>query len=95
MVVGRVCFHIENAGMGGMGWGGKERDVMGWEWGWGEVRHVEKKLENKASSASLWFPFGWAACGTLWVPVCAPFYHLGVWGVLVPSWAKAPKRYGN
>ena len=37
MVLVRVCFHIENAGMGGMGWDGKGRDVMGlgWEWGWG------------------------------------------------------------
>ena len=42
MVLRRVYFHIENAGMGGMGWDGKGRDVMGWEWGWGEVRHVEK-----------------------------------------------------
>ena len=40
MVIGRVCFHIENAGMGGMGWDGKGRDVMGWEWGWGEVCHA-------------------------------------------------------
>ena len=45
MVLGRVCFHIQNAGMGGMGWNGKGRDVMGWEWGWGEVHHVEKVVK--------------------------------------------------
>ena len=100
MVLGRVCFHIENAGMGGMGWDGKGRDVMGWEWGWGEVRHVEKVgkikrlLPTNHPQASLWRPFGFcgAACGTLGAPVCAPFYHLGV---LVPSWAKLQKKYGN
>ena len=29
---------------GWVGWDGMGRggDVMGWEWGWGEVRHVEK-----------------------------------------------------
>ena len=85
MVLGRVCFHIENAGMGGMGWAGKGRDVMGWEWGWGEVRHVEKVgkikclLPTNHPQVSLWRPFGFcgAACGTLGAPVCAPFYHLG------------------
>ena len=100
MAFGRVCFHIENAGMGGMGWDGKGREVMGWEWGWGEVRHVEKVgkikrlLPTNHPQASLWRPFGFcgAACGTLGAPVCAPFI---TWGVLVPSWAKAPKRYEN
>ena len=29
MVLGRVCFHIENAGMGGMGWEGKGCHGMG------------------------------------------------------------------
>ena len=83
-VLGGVCFHIENVGMGGMGWDGKGRDVMGWEWGWGEVRHVEKVrkvkrlLPTNHPQASLWRPFGFcgAACGTLGAPVCAPFYHL-------------------
>ena len=43
MVLARVYFHIENAGMGGMGWGwdGKGRDVMGWE-RVGAGYHVEK-----------------------------------------------------
>ena len=85
MVLGRVCFHIENAGMGGMGWDGKGRDVMGWEWGWGEVRHVEKVgkikrlLPTNHPQASLWRPFGFggAARGTLGAPVCTLFYHLG------------------
>ena len=82
MVLGRVCFHIENAGMGWMGWDGKGRDVMGWEWGWGEVHHVEKvgKIKRLVPTnhpqASLWRPFGFcgAACGTLGAPVCVPFY---------------------
>ena len=85
MVLERVCFHIENAGMGAMGWDGKGREVMGWEWGWGEVRHVEKVrrikclLPTNQPQASLWRPFGFCgiACGTLGAPVCAPFYHFG------------------
>ena len=87
---------IENAGMGGMGWDGKGRDVMGWEWGWGEVRHVEKVgnikrlLPTNHPQASLWRPFGFggAACGTLGAPVCAPFYHLGGAGAFLGQSSK-------
>ena len=96
MVLGRVCFHIENAGMGGMGWGhGKGRDVMGWEWGWGEVRHVGKGRKIQITSRY--------HCGALLVSakqLVAPLRLLFAvlfmtWGVLVPSWAKAPKKYEN
>ena len=62
---------------GGVGWDGKGREgmswAMGWEWGWGEARHVEKVgktnrlLPTNHAQASLWRPFGFggAACGTL------------------------------
>ena len=100
MVLGRVCFHIENAGMGGMGWDGKGRDVMGWEWGWGEVRHVEmlekynvfyQQITPRHHCGALL-----ASAGQLVAPLGLLFALLFItWGVLVPSWAKAPKRYEN
>ena len=104
MVLGRVCFHIENAGMGAMGWDGKGRNVMGWEWCWGEVHHVEKVgkikrlLPTNHLHASLWHPFGFGgpACGTLGAPVCAPFYHLGGAGAFLgQSSKKIRKSNGN
>ena len=100
MVLGRVCFHIENAGMGGMGWDGKGRDVMGWEWGWGEVRHVEKvgKIKLLAPINHPRHHCGalLASAGQLVAPLGLLFALLFItWGVLVPSWAKAPKRYEN
>ena len=88
---------------GGMGWDRKGRDVMGWEWGWGEVRHVEKvgKIKRLVPTnhpqASLWRTFGFcrAACGTLWAPVCA-LYHLGGAGdFLGQSSKKIRKLNGN
>ena len=102
-VLGRVCFHIENAGMGGMGWDGKGRDVMGWEWGWGKVRHVEKvgKIKRLAPTndpqASLWHPFGscGAACGTRAAPVCVPFYHLGGAGAFFGQSSKKIRTLGE
>ena len=87
-------------GWDGMGWEGKGRDVMGREWGWGEVRHVEK-LEKASvlyqqiiprhhSGALL------ASAGQLVAPLGLLFAVLFITsGVLVPSWAKAPKRYEN
>ena len=75
---------------------------MSWDGsGVGAGYHVEKQekinrlLPKIHTRTSLWLPFGFggAACGTLGAPVCVPFCHLG--GVLVPSGAKAPKRYGN
>ena len=100
MVLGRVCFHIENAGMGGMGWDGKGRDVMGWEWGWGEVRHVEKvgKIKRLYEQITPGHHCGalLASAGQLVAPLGLLFALLFItWGVLVPSWAKAPKRYEN
>ena len=98
MVLGRVCFHIENVGMGGMGWEGEGCHGMGVGLGrgtpCGKVGKIKRLLPTNHPQASLWRPFGFcgAACGTLGAPVCAPFYHLGV---LVPSWAKAPKKYEN
>ena len=100
MVLGRVCFHIENAGMGGMGWDGKGRDVMGWEWGWGEVQRAKKIgkitcfLPTNHSQASLWRPFGFcgAACGTLGAPVCAPFYHFGGAGAFLGRRSKKKQK---
>ena len=97
MVLGRVYFHIENAGMGGMGWGwdGKGRDVMGWEW-----YHVEKyEKQNRLfpeihTRASLWLPFGFGgpACGALGALVCVPFCHLGgYWCPLEPKLQKDMK----
>ena len=75
---------------GWVGWDGMGRGGMSWDGSgvgarWGEVRHVEKvtkikhPLRTNHPQASLWRPFGFcgAACGTLGVPVCAPFYHLG------------------
>ena len=88
----------------GMGGDGTGRDVMGWEWGWGEVRHVEKVgkikrlLPTDHPQASLWRPFGFcgAACGTLGAPVCAPFYHLGGAGAFLgQSSKKIRKSNGN
>ena len=85
---------------GWVGWDGKGRDVMGWEWGWGEVRHVEKVgkikrlLPTNHPQASLWRPFGFcgAACGTLGAPVCAPFYHLGGAGAFLGQSSKKIRK---
>ena len=81
---------------GWVGWDGKGRDVMGWEWGWGEVRHVEKVgkikrlLPTNHPQASL------ASAGQLVAPLGLLFALLFItWGVLVPSWAKAPNKYEN
>ena len=97
MVLGRVCSHIENAGMGEMAWDGKGRDVMGWEWGWGEVRHVEKVWRNRVSCQQITPRHH---CGALLAQLVAPLGLLFAllfitWGVLVPSWAKAPTKYEN
>ena len=65
-------------GWDGMGRDGKGRDVMGWEWGWGEVHHVEKvgKLKRIALFSymefyvCLWssiFVYGGAICLRIWV----------------------------
>ena len=98
---GRVCFHIENAGMGGMGWDGKGRDVMGWEWGWGEVRHVDKvgKIKRLVPTnhpqASLWRPFGFGRAASLWHPwgsCLRSFLSLGgCWCLLGPKLQKDTK----
>ena len=96
MVLGRVCFHIENVGMGGMGWDGKGRDVMGWEWGWGEVRHVEKVgkikcLTNKSSPGIIVEPF-WLLRGSLWHPWGSCLHSFlslgGCWCLLGPKLQK-------
>ena len=58
---------------GWVGWDGKGREVMGWEWGWGEVRHVEKVAKyitfftNKSSPGIIVAPF-WLLRGSLWHP---------------------------
>ena len=100
MVLGRVCFHIENAGMGGMGWDGKGRDVMGWEWGWGEVRHVQKVEKNKPSFTNksrpgiIVAPF-WLLRASLWHPwgsCLRSFLSLGgCWCLLGPKLQKNTK----
>ena len=47
MVLGRVCFHIENVGMGGMGWDGMGRGGMSWDGsGVGARYAMWKKLEK-------------------------------------------------
>ena len=87
-------------GWDGMGWEGKGRDVMGWEWGWGEVRHVDKvgKIKRLAPTnhpqASLWRSFGFcgATCGTLGAPVCVPFYHLGGAGAFLGQSSKKIRK---
>ena len=98
MVLGGVCFHIENAGMGGMGWDGKGRDVMGWDGSgvgaryamWKKLEKVERLAPTNHPQASLWRPFGFcgAACGTLGAPVCGPFYHLGGAGAFLGQSSK-------
>ena len=86
--------------LGWVGWDGKGREVMGWEWGWGEVRHVEKvrkknvfyqQITPRHHCGALL-----ASAGQLVAPLGLLFALLFItWGVLVPSWAKAPKRYEN
>ena len=83
---------------GWVGWDGKGREVMGWEWGWGEVRHVEKvrKINRLSPTNHPWNHCGalLASAGQLVAPLGLLFAFLFItWGVLVPSWAKAPKRY--
>ena len=97
MVLGRVCFHIENAGMGGMGWEGKGCHGMGV--GLGRGTPCGKSWKNKASSTNK-SPPGiivtplLASAGQLVAPLGLPFAFLFItWGVLVPSWAKAPNKY--
>ena len=80
---------------------GKGRDVIGWEWGLGEVRRVEKvgKIKRLVPTnhpqASLWRPFGFcgAACGTLGALVRGAFCDFGK--VPGSSGAKARKRFQN
>ena len=86
---------------GWVGWDGDGmgREGMSWDGsGVGAGYHVEKHeninrlLPTNHTRASLWLPFGFggAACGTLGLLFVFLFV---TWGVLVPSGAKAPKRY--
>ena len=72
-------------GWDGMGWDGKGREVMGWEWGWGEVRHVEN---NKSPPGIIVAPF-WLLRGSLWHPwgsCLRSFLSLGgCWCLLGPK----------
>ena len=85
---------------GWVGWDGKGREVMGWKWGWGEVRHVEKARKIKSVSPT---NHPRHHCGALLasaVQVVAPLGFLFAllfitWGVLVPSWAIASNKYAN
>ena len=97
MVLGRVCFHIENVGMGGMG-----SEGMSWDGsGVGARYAMWKKLEKQSVFYQQIIPRHHcgallASAGQLVAPLGLLFALLFItWGVLVPSWAKAPKRYGN